>query len=201
MQKVGSYLLSRRGGLQDSARRGLELEQIHSTIRQWLKGKGEAPDSPGTYLPEDGSTGTVAREQAQDGERTWSVVHLTENTSDGRRFVASISVTAVPDSISVYVTLEAGGSGGTVAPLEFDPRCPKVVRSLLGIPGAWYHGATQIKPSSRIVGFDQGEHLADEIADISRAIPLVVISEVNGEPALPLLDEKLSEAPPSWWTV
>lgn len=192
MQKVGSYLLTRRDGLTDAAARKFELERIQAEIAKWLHYKGESIDAPGTYRPEDGSVGTVTRDQARDGDRLWSVVHLNEITADGRRFVASVSVTAVDDTISVYATLETGSSAGSVVPVEFDPRCPKVVRSLLEIPGRWFHGTTQLKRASRLVGFESGEELVAEIADPSRSVPIVIISELDGEPALPQLDEKVA---------
>jgi hypothetical protein len=76
-------------------------------------------------------------------------------------------------------------------PLNNDARCPKIVRSLLDLPGNWYLGSFVIRKLRRINGFDAGEALAEEILLSDRSIPIVVISTHKGNVALTDLDKKL----------
>ena len=94
MQKIGCYLFERRDGMDSETARRAEVQRIEQEISKWLQSKGGSDRSPAQYLPEDGSTGTVSRERANDDQRSWSLVRLDELTSGGRRFVASISVTS-----------------------------------------------------------------------------------------------------------
>lgn len=192
MQKIGCYLFERRDGMDSETARRAEVQRIEQEISKWLQSKGGSDRSPAQYLPEDGSTGTVSRERANDDQRSWSLVRLDELTSGGRRFVASISVTSTTKSVAIYVTLEVGADGSFIKPIDIDPRCPKIVRSLIDMPGKWYHGSSQIRKNVQVKGFEQGEVLACEIAELTRSVPIVVVSQVNGEVALPSLDEKLA---------
>lgn len=193
MQKVAAYLLERRDGMDTPQARAEEAERIRAEIGMWLVKKGATTDAPnGTYDAEDGSHATYASESAEDGERSWSMVRLDELTADGRRFVASISVTAADNRVAVYASLEAGSDATQVRPVTVDPKCPRIIRTLLRLPGRWYHGACELRPLRRVVGFENGDAAVDEIVDPKRTIPIVVVSETRGVPALPNLDENLA---------
>jgi hypothetical protein len=90
--------------------------------------------------------------------------------------------------------LEVGRIDSLISPVEADPRCPRIVRDLLRMPGDWYHGQYTLYGRSRnIEGFDNGEGLAAEILNPDRTVPLVVISSSGDAMAFPRLDEILSD--------
>ena len=192
MQKVAAYLLERRLGLESSQSRATEYEQCLRTVREWLKYKGAVTNDyqAGSYQAEDQSKGKFRWESALDGERAWQVLCLDETAVDGTRHLSSVSVTNTGSSVAIYVTVEVGLSFSTIKPLRIDPRCPRIVRSLLGTPGNWYHGHSQLFKLQRISGIDGGKKLAREITDQQRTVPVLLISEDEGFLAIPGLDKK-----------
>lgn len=193
MQKIAAFLLERRDNLQWAAARTAEGAQLCSTIEAWLAEKGASLAAPtGAYVAEDGSDARFDVLRANDGDRSWVMYQLAEVTREGRRFMASISVTIADQRVVVFVTLEVGSVSTQVNQFDVDPRCPKVVRALLGHEGGWYHGESRLRGLNRVVGFDAGETLALEIQHERRTIPFVVVSTVDGKAALDALDDKLA---------
>lgn len=192
MQKAAAYLLERRAGMDSAEARAAEAATLRAQVAKWLGAKGGNADLPsGTYAPEDGSSGYHRIVEAVDGLRSWWMLTLTEDTTEGRRFAVSISVTTGTDRVSVYVTLEAGWTKTQIMPVDVDPRCPRIVRDLLALPGPWYHGASLLHDKKALSGFEQGEWLAAEIAQGSRTVPVLVVSTEHGYCALPNLDVTL----------
>jgi hypothetical protein len=194
MQKVAAYLLERRDGMEwTDARRG-EAAKILSAVEDWLREKGalDVAGGSGTYVAVDHSRATFEVLRAQDGDRSWAMYRLTEVTPDGRRFDASVSVTAGLNAVIVYGTLEVGSLANQISQVEVDPRCPRIVRTLIQSPGSWYHGESTLRGLSHVTGFPAGEALALEIGYERRAVPYVVISMLDGAPALDGLDGTLA---------
>jgi hypothetical protein len=194
MQKVVAYLLERREEMGWPAARAAEVKRLQAEVTKWLTvEKGASAIGPtGIYKPEDGSKGTYKLEEAVDGDRTWWMLHLEEETAAGRIVVAAVSITAGVDKVAVYATVEAGWTTSHIVPGSMDMRCPKIVRSLLGLPGRWYHGTSTLRPMQAVGGFDDGEALAAEIEHPGRTVPILVVSRIDGEIVLPDLDSKLA---------
>ena len=165
---------------------------LRGVVEKWLAGKGASSGLSGTYEPLDGSAGSFATQAAGSAEGSWWMLRLDEETEDGRRFSTAISITSTAERVSVYVTLETGWTTARIMPVSVDPRCPKVVRDLLSLPGHWYHGASTIRQLRGVSGFDDGEALAAEIQHPERSIPIVAVTLHQGEPALPELATKLA---------
>lgn len=192
MQKIGAYLLERRDGMDVATARAVEASSIRQIISDWLQSKGATPDATsGRYRPEDGSQGTIWREQAEDGSRSWSLVRLDEVNQDGRKVSATISVTSADDRVAVYATLEAGSDTSHITPIQLDSRCPRVIRTLLERPGRWYHGSSGLRTLTKAVGFEQGEIVAHEIVSHDRSVPILIVTADQKEVALPGLDDRL----------
>ena len=193
MQKVGAYLLERRDHMEWPAPRATETKRLREEVTKWLVAKGANPSEPaGAFLPEDGAEGTFKIDEAIDGERNWWMVRLHEQTKDGRLFSTGVSITGAIDRVKIYVTLETGLTTTQIVPVSVDPRCPKIIRDVLRLPGLWYHGSSTLRPLRDVRGFDDGAALAEEIAHADRAVPTIVISTNGGRVALPELDIKLA---------
>lgn len=194
MQKLAAYVLERTDGLQGSDARKAEGVRLRAVVEAWLKAKGGTPsaNSTGTYAAVDGSDASYHKTEVIDGDRSWQMVELSEITPEGRKFVTSVSVTVGNKHVVVFVTMEVGSVASSITRIEVDPKCPLVVRDLLALGGAWTHGASRLFPLSNIDGFEAGEALALEIQNSERTIPFVVVSCIDGQTALPKLDEKLA---------
>jgi len=193
MQKVAAYLLERRDEMDQPTRRASETATIKVKLTEWLRTKGATSDgSSGSYTAEDRSNAQFMIEEATDPPRAWWLMRLEEVTAEGRRFVASISVTTANSSVAVYASLEAGSDATQINPVDIDPKTPKIIRTLLNLPGQWYHGASQLQKLQRIEGFERGGSLAANLVDPARTVPFIVLTEDNGELALPALDRALA---------
>lgn len=192
MQKVSAYLLERRDGMESLAARASEAARLRSEVEAWLRTKGATEVGPrGTYLPEDGSSGVFFTDDATEGDDAWWMVQLREETIEGRIFGAAVSITMARNLVSVYATMEVGSTAPHIMPVPSDPRCPRVVRSLLGLSGRWYRGASTLRSLQPVTGFEAGETLAAEIEHPDRTVPFVAVSRIGGGVALPELDSKL----------
>lgn len=194
MQKVAAYLLERRDELEWPEARVAESDRLRTEVLTWLKSKGASGEEPaGSFVPEDGSAGTYSISQAADGDRAWWMLVLNEDTAEGRRFTTAISITSISDRVSVYITLEVGSTTTHVVPISVDPRCPRIVRQLLRLSGRWYHGRSELGTLQVVSGFQAGEAVAYDILNPRRTVPVVVVSQLDGEVALPHLDNRLSD--------
>jgi hypothetical protein len=193
MQKLAAYLVERHDGMNWPEARISEAAQLKAHVEEWLRSKGvKEMAASGSYAAEDGSHATFDIDEAGDGDRTWWLARLQEVTENGRRFVAAVSITNASEKVAVYAILEAGSAATLVNPVEVDPRCPKVIRTLLDYPGRWYHGFTELRRLQRLEGFEAGEGLAAEIKHPERTVPFIVVTEVGPELALPDLDRCLA---------
>lgn len=193
MQKVAAYLLLRTENVEWAEARAAEAKRIRLVIERWLEGKGASSFSgSGTYAAVDGSDASYRVSEALDGERSWRAYELSEVTAEGRRFVTTISVTSGGKNVFVFLTMEVGSVSTSITRIDVEPKCPKVIRELLALPGVWHHGASQLRGLTLVEGFDAGETLALEIHKPERTVPFVVVSTVGAEPILRGLDQKLA---------
>ncbi len=193
MQKVAAYLLERRDSLEWPESRKDEAQRIKHTVLEWLHEKGASRISfEGAFQPEGNSKGTYSIEEAIDKGRSWWLLRLQEQSPNDQCFTTSLSITVGAEIVSVYLTMETGWTKSRIMPIAADPRCPKIVRSLLALSNNWYLGSSVIYPLRHVRGFDDGEALATEISMPNRSIPIIIVSLDNYECALPKLDEKLA---------
>lgn len=192
MQKIAAYLLERREGMNWPQARAEEVQKLKGCVTQWLLSKGAAAlSSSGTYVSEDGSHATFAVEEATSGDRSWWMLRLEEVTTQGRRFVTALSVTNCSELVAVYASMEVGSDSTAINQVEAEPRCPRVIRSLLKLPGPWFHGKSELTPLSYVEGFDAGEGLVAELKDPERTVPIIVVSDAEGV-SLPEIHKHLS---------
>lgn len=193
MQKVAAYLLEGREQAQRPDERVSEFARIRRTVDAWLTSKGaDVSAQAGPYQAEDRSRASFKTSTAQDGDREWWLVQLDEITPEGRVVRVTLSITKGASQVVVYSTVELGSESTTVRPVQTIPRCPRVIRDLINLSGAWYHGATKLQKRRNALGFDAGEALAGEIIDPNRTIPIVVLSTEQGVVAVPKLDVQIA---------
>jgi hypothetical protein len=193
MQKLAAYRLE-HDSHHDATTRASEVEQIIGLLKNWLAEKraDDCEATHGEFKSERKDTfGHFSWQQARHGERRWQLLRLIEDLGGGQRFETSISVTDTGRSVVVYATLASGLSSSAVTPVPTNAKCPRPVRRILDMHGAWYHGATKIRGPNRVEGREAGSHFAEEIRFADRTLPLIVISEDEGELTLPGLDEDL----------
>ena len=186
MRKVGAYLLERRLETSLAAARRAELERILAVIVKWMNTKGLAEDKmaeAGSFTLRDGRTMVYESERVELDDAGWHILKLEQPIDGGASFRTVVSVTDAGQTVVVYCTLEVGLAVelSRISPVPFDPYCPKFIRDLLSLSGDWFHGSSKLFPRVQsLSGEESGNWLVQEILDVKRHVPLVVISEDEG---------------------
>ena len=195
MQTLSSYLLETRP--LDNADAEHRVNAVISEIAEWLRTKGSADPSSisGTFqsLTADGN-GRYARDQLQCDQGFLEETRLEEFSRAGQTFTTRVAVARWSNKVYVYVTLTVANTVSVIAPIQTDPRCPSIVRTLLGLFSDWMLNGTVISSARPwlLFGAAGGRQLADEIRDSTRTLPLVVVSHIEGETLWPKLADDLA---------
>ena len=195
MQTLSTYLLESEA--LDEQLLLSRFEAVCEAINSWLTDKGATDPTQGSgqfrSLTADGE-GRFKRERVSTSSGLLEQIRLVERTRSGQTFATRLATTAFNGKLSVYCSLAVENVSSVVAPVPNDPRCPAIVRTLLGHSPDWRLNGTPLGTSVHQVlyGDLNGQRLADEIRQVGRAIPIVVVSEVDGETLWPLLAENLA---------
>ncbi|MEZ5530930.1 MAG: hypothetical protein R3E69_00945 [Steroidobacteraceae bacterium] len=195
MQTLAAYLLDRPGlAIESSA---ALATSVGSQVDAWLKEKGaSAPAADTGCFPSltQGAEGTYRRRRYRGEKSVLEEIRLEEPSRDGQKFTTSLYVAASSTRIMVYATLDVVNVESIVAPARTDPRCPAIVRRLLGLIPDWELNGTPISSIGPRAVYDQAgaEDLVRDIKSSGRSIPIVVVSELEDETIFPDLAEKVS---------
>lgn len=196
MQKIAAILMEHDHSTGTADDRHAEIQRIEGILRDWLTAKrADDPEATsGEFRSESReATGSFAKEKATHGNRSWRMLRLTEDFDDSRRFETSISITDTGMAVAVFVTLASGLTRSAITPVFVNPKCPRIVRSVLGTHDGWSHGATKIRVPNRVEGNEAGRALAREILSPSRTLPIIAIAEDDDEMTFPGLDVGLGK--------
>lgn len=196
MQKLAAYLLEHNYSTGTDAQRQVEVQLLEGLLREWLKNKrADDPEAnSGEFRSESkDAIGEFSWDRANDGTRSWRLLRLNEEFANGRKFETSVSITETAMSIAVFVTLAGGLARSAVTPVPAEAKTPRFVRQILATHNEWRHGATKMCAPRRVEGTDAGESLAREILSPSRTLPIIALSEDDGELTFPDLDNGLGK--------
>ena len=196
MQFLSAYLLE-TPPLGDSELE-IRTDRVNSEVSQWLRTDKEVSDpsaKAGNFESKtrDGS-GSFAREHLELPIGTLDEIRLEEFTRAGQIFTTNIALVRHAARLRVYCTLNVANAESVVAPLPVDPRCPSIVRTLLEHFNDWQLSGSplpQPKPK-HLLGDEGGYLLAEEIRKKGRPLPIVVVSEIEGEQLWPDLAGRLA---------
>lgn len=195
MQTLSSYLLESEA--LDEQQLLSKFEAVCEAINSWLTDKGATDPTQGSgefqSLTNDGD-GRFSRERVSTSLGLLDQIKLVERTRSEQTFTTRLATTVFNGKLSVYCSLAVENISSLVAPVPNDPRCPAIVRTLLGHSPDWRLNGTPLGTSTPQVlsGDLDGQRLADGIRQVGRAIPFVVVSEVEGETLWPRLAENLA---------
>lgn len=195
MQTLSAYLLE--SSALDAPQLDARFGQITEALAEWLKKKGATDPfaSSGDFrsLTKDGSGSFVRVKQVHTLGKIESV-KLEEFTRAGQIFTTQVTATASHDRLRVHCTLNVANAATVVAPLPVDPRCPAIIRGLLSFSTDWYLNGWPISCGFATVqtGEAGGLAVAQKIRDIKRSLPIVVVSEIEGEQIWPDMAKELA---------
>lgn len=164
---------------------------------EWLsqKGASEPRSDQGTFSSlTPGSTGNYTRAHIRGEDAKLAETRLEEFSKGGQIFSTSISIVTTKSKVKIFVTQSVGSVESVIAPVAIDPRCPGVVRRFLQLTPEWKFGGRDVPlpVPTAMHGGQNGLALGELIGSESRAIPLMVVSQNEGQPIWPRIAEDLA---------
>jgi len=195
MQNLSAYLLE--SPVLPDTEVAARAAAVSGAIREWLSQKGVTdPTAEGgsfRSLTTNGN-GMFARKTTANEKGTLEELRLEEMSRGGQLFTTAVYSVLADSKVSVHVTLAVTNRASVIAPIATDPRCPAVVRRLLALFPDWMLGSSRLGQAqqSQFLGKERGTALAARINSDGRALPLVVVSENEGEQLWPDLTKELA---------
>ncbi|HYG97848.1 MAG TPA: hypothetical protein VD837_01865 [Terriglobales bacterium] len=195
MQTLCNYLLvanqSTEEGFQETQRLTV------ATIDEWLSEKGvtNPRDKTGTFTSvTPGESGSFSRSELKSEDAGLIEVRLEELSKGGQIFTTSVSVVTTGTKVAVYVAQMVHNVTNIIAPIVTDARCPRLVRRLLELELNWEFAGERLPSPVPVVVTDESDalKLANDITSTTRALPIIVVSENEGEPVWPRIAEQLA---------
>jgi hypothetical protein len=166
-------------------------------IDAWLSEKGVSnpKQTSGVFnslTPEGG--GSFTRNRFETNDSSLLEVQLEELSKGGQIFTTTLSVVKNDSKVIVYATQLVHNVSVRVAPMVTDPRCPKILRRILELVPIWtFHGEKLPAPVPTVYADEKdGFELAQFITRPSRALPILVVSQNEGEPVWSKIAEQLA---------
>lgn len=197
MQTLSAYLLETDGLA--VAELELRAKQITAHIAEWLHAKGAVAVDPtlatGVFQSRtaDGD-GRFAREQFRSDRGRLEQVKLEEFSRGGQTFATRITVGVWDNKLFIHSMLTVSNTVSVLAPVATDPRCPSIIRTLIDAFSDWkLSGGPAAPPRPRLLlGASGGNELVAELQSATRALPVIVVSQNEGETLWPRLAENLA---------
>ncbi len=173
-------------------------DAIAATLANWMIEKGASnPDlESGSFVSKTKGfpPGSYHRRVVASSLGTLQELVLQEPTNSGQIFITTISVIALNNRVVVYATLAVKNAAAMVAPVFTDPRCPSVVKRLIDMRTDWEFGGYPVPRTIAVPlsGTEGGMNLVSMLQDPARTLPVVVVSEVEGEPIWERLEDVLA---------
>jgi hypothetical protein len=138
--------------------------------------------------------GHFARETLEAAGGYLQQTTLTEASGKGQNIETRVSVVSWDRRVSVHVNVNVYNVATILAPAHIIPRCPKIVQRLLKLPTRWLLNGDPA-PSGTVhyhEGEVGGQTVADELLSSTRAAPVIVVSQYDGEAIWPNLGKHLA---------
>lgn len=177
MRKVASYSFSQAI---DSALATNGLEKLNKIIKDWIAEKGKIQEGSTDLILSNGRRAEFVETTTTSTNGLIKEYKLTEATDSGL-FQTSIFFGHDKKQLCVYAELRAGGGLNQLSPVQFDVRCPAVIRSILDSSDSWQIGETPLSTSVILFNGDNGaQRFIQVLFHPFRSLPIVVVSNYEG---------------------
>ncbi len=195
MQVLSAYLIESNDLTHDELSK--LISDLSGVVLNWLAQKGvvEPSSASGEFNSRtEGAVGKFTRKVTTTEDGVLEEILLQEPSRTGQTFFTSIALISLPSRLVIYGTLTVRNARTVIAPILTDPRCPSVIRDILRLQSGWMFGGERLPdPVSHTVSGNEGARaLANVLCKEDRALPIVVVSEIDGQTVWEGLAEKLA---------
>lgn len=189
MQTIATYLL--RTPELSAGEISHRWSKLDSLLESWLSQKGaNIPlEKDGLFKSrtqqDDLGIYRIDRHESEEGAVTEYT--LEEKTRAGLNFTTHLAVMTTAGRVTLYVTLTAFNADDNVAQTFTDAKCPKIIRDAINLFDDWCYFDNKLATSvTQVASKEEVQVLATRLRDSSsRKLPMVVVSEVDGEEIWP----------------
>ena len=195
MRQLATYCIS--ASLATSSAADVRYHEVITAIENWLVSKGaQHPlENEGFFHSKtrQDHAGIYSVTEHADGHATLLDFTLDEKSPSGMDFRTDISILRSECDITVYSALSVSSPNDAIADAFVDARCPAVVRELLSTHHDWTYADNPIPVAVKSVeSLAEVDALVERLCDPhARKLPLVLVSEFDGEEAWPNITQRL----------
>lgn len=195
MRQLATYCIS--ASFTDTSAADARRQEVVMAIEKWLTSKGaQHPlESEGFFhsKTKQDDTGIYLIAEHTDEHANLLDFTLEEKSSSGLDFRTDISILRCECDVSVYSTLSVSNPKDAIADAFADARCPAVVRELLTTHSDWTYADNPIPVTVESVDTPtEVDALVERLCNPeARKLPLVLVSEFDGEEAWPNIAQHL----------
>lgn len=195
MQTLCNYLLTAE---KLSADKALEIQNLTvGAIDKWLSDKGveDPSQKKGAFISlTPGGSGSFTRTELESDDSSLLEIQLEELSKGGQIFTTTVSVVKSDFKVIVYTNQTVQNVLVHIAPIVTDARCPSIIRRLLELVPNWKFNEEELPaPIPKVYADEEaGVDLANFITSVSRVLPILVVSQNEGEPVWPKIAEHVA---------
>lgn len=195
MKSLASYLLEFECGDPEVVR--TRFDSVRGLVREWLsskKVKDTSCDSGEFVSLSGGKKGNYIRRASRIDNGELEETVLVEPVNLDQVFQTSLSIGVRDGGCALYANLSLGSIKSIVSPVQLEQKCPKIVRNVIKAHPDWKLGNFEIGDASALYIDDRekADALVTLIESTERRLPIVLISEYDGEVVWGRLGEQIA---------
>ncbi len=172
MRQVARYVFSSDEATAETTVQ--RYQQATDVVSSWIAQKGwrGGPD----LTMADGRSASIDVDEAEAGDGKFKRWRLLEEIPGGL-FETMVGLARSGDRVHVSAALAAGHNTNQLSPLQYEARCPSVLRQLAQLPWGWRLGRSSLTTGpTRFRGPSGGDAVTSLLLDTERSLPVVAIS-------------------------
>ncbi|MCU4120541.1 hypothetical protein [Variovorax sp. N23] len=196
MQTIASYLLNTPELTPDQIAQ--RLPALDGLFERWLVKKGaDAPlEKEGFFKSKTqrDDAGLYRIDKHANEKDAVTEYKLEEKSRAGLNFTTHLAVLTTTDRLTLYANLTVSNPEDSVAQIFTDAKCPEVIRDAINLFDDWRYFDNPLSTSvTRVNDREGAQALATRLrGGSSRKLPVVVVSEVDGEEVWPGIADQIA---------
>lgn len=195
MRKVARYVAEAE--LDDGVTADSLWRKIEEARESWLAHKGEVLREENgklqLHISRDDRVADLEMETRESEAGQLHFLRLREPLERNQFFETTIQCAKSESMLALDAELQLGYETARLSPASFEARCPWLIRTIFELDAPWTVGNTEVPTeATELRSQAEGEQLADQIIDLDRSLPYIVVSELEKLTLHPKLVSRLA---------